>query len=71
VFPEGGFLGSSYGFEGLFWRVTDLFGLEGGEVPDRGVGAFGVEVVDPVGGGGLDVVDVAPWALLVDQFGLV
>jgi len=30
-----------------------------------------VEPVDPLGGGDLDVVDAAPWAVFLDQLGLV
>lgn len=60
---------------GLFDRfvasVVELFDLEGREVVDGAVGAFGVEPQHPGGSGGLDLVDVAPGPFVVDQFGLV
>jgi transposase len=48
--------------------VVQLFGLRWCEVVDRFVGALGVEPVDPVHHGGLEVVTVAPRAVRVDQF---
>ena len=60
---------------GLFDRfvasVVELFDLEGREVVDGAVGAFGVEPQHPGGSGGLDLVDVAPGPFVVDQLGLV
>ena len=60
---------------GLFDRfvasVVELLDLEGCEVVDGAVGAFGVEPQHPGGSGGLDLVDVAPGPFVVDQLGLV
>lgn len=60
---------------GLFDRfvasVVELFDLEGREVVDGAVGAFGVEPQHPGGSGGLDLVDDAPGPFVVDQLGLV
>lgn len=51
--------------------VVELLELDGGEVVDRPVGALGVEPLDPAGGRDLDLVDVPPGSLMVDEFGLV
>jgi hypothetical protein len=51
--------------------VVSLLGLDGGQVLDRLVGPLGVEPVDPVQGGCLDVVYAFPRAVGVDEFGLV
>lgn len=50
--------------------VVELLGGRGCEVVEALVGSLGVEPVDPVQRLDLDVVDVAPRALLVDEFGL-
>jgi hypothetical protein len=50
---------------------VQLFGLDRGEVVDAFVGAFGVEPEHPVQGGGLDLGEVTPRAVGVDQLGLV
>ena len=47
-----------------------LFGGAGCEVGEGLEGSLGAEPVDPVHGLDLDVVDVAPRALSVDEFGL-
>jgi hypothetical protein len=50
--------------------VVKLLGGRGCEVVEGLVGPLGVEPVDPVQGLDLDLVDVAPRALAVDQLGL-
>lgn len=62
---------SARSFEGFGEGVVELLELDGGEVVDRGVGALDVEPVHPGSGRGLDVIDVATWALVVDELGLV
>ena len=58
-------------FEGFGESVVELLELDGGEVVDRAVGALGVEPLDPAGCRCLDLIDVSPWALVVDELGLV
>ena len=58
-------------FEGFGQSVVELLELDGREVVDRPVGAFCVEPLDPAGGGHLDLVDVPPGPLVVDQLGFV
>ena len=55
------------------WDAVGVQGLplQRGGVVEGGVGAVVVEPVNPLGGGDLDVVDVAPGALVADEFGLV
>jgi hypothetical protein len=50
--------------------VVQLLGGDRGEVVDGFVGSFGVEPVDPVEGGGFEVVAVAPGSVPVGQLGL-
>ncbi len=58
-------------FEGFGESVVELLELDGGEIIDRAVSAFGVEPLDPARGRDLDLVDVAPGPLVVDELGLV
>lgn len=51
--------------------VVELLDLEGCEVIDGAVGALRVEPQHPGRGRRLDLIDVAPGALMVDEFGLV
>ncbi len=62
----------------VFWSahcrwlsVVGLLELGGWDVAECAVEAFGVEPVDPLQGGQLDLVDVAPRASPADQLGLV
>lgn len=48
-----------------------MFGLDGGEVADRAVGALGLEPEHPRSRGRLDLVDVPPRAFVVDELGIV
>ena len=50
--------------------VVKIFHLDRGEVVDGFVGSFGVEPIDPLEGGGFDVVAVAPRAVRMDQLAL-
>lgn len=50
--------------------VVDLLDDGRGEVVEGLVRPLGVEEVDPLEGGDLDVVDVAPGAVAVDLLGL-
>ncbi len=43
--------------------VVGRLGFDRGEVVDRSVGALGIEPVDPVQGGGFDVVEALPGAV--------
>jgi hypothetical protein len=62
---------SACSFEGFGASAVELFELERRELVYRPVGAFGVEPLHPSGGGGFDLVDVAPRALVMDELGLV
>lgn len=58
-------------FEGFGESVVELLELDGGGVIDRAVSALGVEPLDPSRGSDLDLIDVPPWALVMDELGLV
>ncbi len=62
---------SARSFEGFGASVVEVLELEWREVVDRAVRAFGVEPRHPCRGRGLDLSDVAPRALVMDQLGLV
>lgn len=62
---------SARSFEGFGVSVVEVLELEGCEVIDRAMRAFGVEPRHPPGGGCFDLADIAPWALVMDQLGLV
>lgn len=51
--------------------VVELLDLEGREVVYGAVGALGVEPEHPRRGRCLDLIDVSPGTLVVDEFGLV
>ncbi len=67
--------------QGVFSRQRLLLGvvltvvlglvLDRGDVSQGGVQPGGVEPVDPVQGGQLEVVDAVPWTVAADEFGLV
>ena len=62
----------SAGFSDRFVAsVVELLYLEWCEVVDGAVGALRVEPQHPGRGGRLDLVDVAPGPVVVDEFGLV
>lgn len=71
AWPESVLLVSARSFEGFGAGIVEVFKFERREVVDRAVGAVGVEPLHPARGGGLDLVDVAPWAFVMDELGLI
>ena len=62
---------SAGSFNRFVASVVELLDLEGCEVVDGAVGAFGVEPEHPGCGRRLDLIDVTPGTFVVDEFGLV
>ena len=65
------FAGVSPLFRGVRCERSRSSRARRGEVVDRAVYALVVEPLNPARGSGLDLVDVSPWAFVVDEFGLV